>query len=258
MTVRASSASATHSGDVDFMIDPPTSNIFKRNFRPRAIVNTCSMLHITENVGQGISLSKNLGSLLGPVYRLWFCPAHPKYRTTCQRGAVAVRHAFVALSHSHRRMAIPDRYPTLPAALLALLCAGCASVPPEPTSQSVPTELEAVTAQEEMRDLTAVEKSILADGFTAGLGDPGSAKFRWTKVPKHSSGNAFEYCGLINLKSGKAGYTGMKPFLATVRTENGNIIGGAIAALNNDNLEENRDVIPKLCRLKGLNPFEAQ
>jgi len=28
------------------------------------------------------------------------------------------------------------------------------------------------------------------------------------------------------------------PFLATIRTENGNIFGGAMAALNNDNLEE--------------------
>ncbi len=70
-------------------------------------------------------------------------------------------------------MAIPA--PTLPVALLALLCAGCASVPPEPTSQSVPTELDAVPAQEEMRDLTAAEKSILADGFAAGLDAPALA-----------------------------------------------------------------------------------
>jgi len=50
----------------------------------------------------------------------------------------------------------------------------------------------------------------------------------------------------------------MKPFLATIRTENGIITGNAIAALNNDNLEENRDVIPKFCRQKGLDPFNTK
>jgi hypothetical protein len=101
------------------------------------------------------------------------------------------------------------------------------------------------------------EKSILADGFTAGLEEPDSAKFRWTKVPKSLPPTAFEYCGLINVKNGTS-YTGIKPFLATIRTENGNIIGGAIAALNSENRDENRDVIPKLCRQKGLNPFDAR
>jgi hypothetical protein len=101
----------------------------------------------------------------------------------------------------------------------------------------------------------AAQKSILADGFAAGLDDPDSVRFRWAKVPKRLDGSAIEYCGLINVKSGTGGY---KPFLATIRTESGNITGGAIAALNSDNLEENRDVIPKLCQRRGLNPFDAK
>jgi len=139
-------------------------------------------------------------------------------------------------------------------ALLASWCAGCGSVPRDPAAPSVIEEPTAAPAQE-MRDLTAAEKSILADGFTAGLDDPDSVKFRWAKVPKHLVGVALEYCGL---KNGTGGFTGMKPFLATIRTENGIITGGAIAALNNDNLEENRDVIPKFCRQKGLDPFNTK
>ncbi len=153
-------------------------------------------------------------------------------------------------------MVIPARYPILPM-LLALMCVGCASVTPEPASQAVAEEPSAVPAQQVMRDLTAAEKSILADGFAAGLEDPDSVRFQWTKVPKSLPPNAFEYCGLINLKNGTS-YTGMKPFLATIRTENGNIIGGAIAALNSENRDENREVISKLCRQKGLNPFDAR
>src|ERR1700694_2489409 len=122
---------------------------------------------------------------------------------------------------------------------LACSCEGCTSVPSETPTPSVTEEPTSAPAQEEMRELTAAEKSILADGFAAGLNDPESAKFRWAKVPKRLSGSSFEYCGLINVKVSKGIYSGMKPFLATIRTENGNIIGGAIDALNNANREEN-------------------
>jgi hypothetical protein len=111
--------------------------------------------------------------------------------------------------------------------------------------------------REEIRDLTAAEKAILADGFTAGLDNPESVKFRWARVPKHLSGHSLEYCGLINVKTG-TGYSGMKPFLATIITDNGSITGGAIAALNSAQLDDNRDVISKLCQQKGLNPFDAK
>jgi hypothetical protein len=50
----------------------------------------------------------------------------------------------------------------------------------------------------------------------------------------------------------------MQPFLATITTWNGNITGGAIAAIDTGNREENREVIPGLCRQKGLNPYEAK
>jgi hypothetical protein len=143
--------------------------------------------------------------------------------------------------------------------LLAFSCAGCGTVLPEPTAPSVEDRPSstAAPAREETRDLTAAEKSILADGFSAGLDNPDSVKFRWARVPKHLSGHAFEYCGLINVKN-STGYLGMKPFLATIITENGSITGGAIAALNSANLDENREVISKLCQQKGLNPFDAK
>src|SRR5258708_38732294 len=127
----------------------------------------------------------------------------------------------LALIDCDRRMVLPARYPILPM-LLALMCVGCAPVTSEPASRTVAEEPSAVPAQQVMRDLTAAEKSILADGFAAGLEDPDSVRFRWTKVPKSLPPNSFEYCGLINLKNGTS-YTGMKPFLATIRPKDGNI-----------------------------------
>ncbi len=106
-------------------------------------------------------------------------------------------------------------------AFMALTCAGCGTAVPGPTTPSVEDQPKSpvAPAREEMRDLTAAEKAILADGFTAGLENADSVKFRWTRVPKRSGGHSFDYCGLINLKT-STGYTGMRPFHATVITEN--------------------------------------
>jgi Resolvase, N terminal domain len=142
-------------------------------------------------------------------------------------------------------------------AALAISCAGCESVIPEPKTSDA-QQLTVAPAQGEMRDLTAAERSILADGFASSLNEPESAKFRWAKVPKLSVGPSFEYCGMVNVKNSKGVYDGMQAFLATIATANGNITGGAIAAINSGNREENREVVPRLCRQKGLNPSEAK
>jgi hypothetical protein len=159
-------------------------------------------------------------------------------------------------------MAIPACRPiaslVLSVALLAFACAGCGTVVPEQTASPAEEQPTAAPAREAMRDLTPAEKSVLAEGFTAGLDDPESVKFRWAKVPNRLPEHAFEYCGLIDVKSAVGGHTDMKPFLASIRTENGGIIGGTIVALNSDNREENRAIIPKLCRQKGLNPLDAK
>jgi hypothetical protein len=99
-----------------------------------------------------------------------------------------------------------------------------------------------------MRDLTAAERSILADSLASSLNEPESAKFRWAKVPKVPVGPSFEYCGMVNVKNNRGSYDGMQPFLATITTWNGNITGGAIAAINTGNREENRGLrssVPK-------------
>ena len=143
-------------------------------------------------------------------------------------------------------------------AALAISCAGCAAVTPDSKSSDDQSPIGTVPTQQEMRDLTAAERSILADSLASSLNEPESAKFRWAKVPKVPVGPSFEYCGMVNVKNNRGSYDGMQPFLATITTWNGNIIGGAIAAIDTGNREENREVIPSLCRQKGLNPYEAK
>jgi len=143
-------------------------------------------------------------------------------------------------------------------AALAISCAGCAAVTPDSKTTDDHSPTGTVPAQQEMRDLTAAERSILADSLASSLNEPESAKFRWAKVPKVSFATSVEYCGMVNVKNRNGSYGGMQPFLATITTWNGKITGGAIAAIDTGNREENREVIPKLCRQKGLNPYEAE
>lgn len=153
----------------------------------------------------------------------------------------------------------------LAAAWLTVSCAGCGATleggaTPSPTSEETRVALApANPARREMRDLTTAEKATLVDGFASGLDNPLDAKFRWAKISKPSSDavSSFQYCGIVNVKNSNGRYDGWQPFLATITTTGGTITGGAIAALNAGNKLRNRDVLPKLCSQKGLDPVMA-
>jgi hypothetical protein len=111
-----------------------------------------------------------------------------------------------------------------------------------------------------MRELTVGEKAILADSFASGLNDPESAKFKWTEIPKDLSATArsFDYCALVNVKNSSDKFSGEQPFLGTIIVSGGVITGGSIVAINTENKPENRNVIPRLCQQKGLDPVAAK
>jgi hypothetical protein len=142
--------------------------------------------------------------------------------------------------------------------ILVIACAGCESVISDSKTSDEQQPIAVAPIQREMRDLTVTERAILADGFASTLNEPEAARFRWAKVPKISVGPSFEYCGMVDVKGINGSYDGMQPFLGTIATANGNITGGAMAAINAGNRAENREVVPKLCLQKGLNPFEAK
>jgi hypothetical protein len=141
-------------------------------------------------------------------------------------------------------------------AALVLSVGGCGTAAQDDAAKPVLATPMPEAASVDMRELNAWVKAILAEGFASGLNDPDAVKFKWTKVPKvtNSAGAPFEYCAKLDMKNAKGIYNGMQPFLATITTSNGAITGGAIAALSSDNRPEYRDVIPKLCRQKGLDP----
>lgn len=134
-----------------------------------------------------------------------------------------------------------------------LILAGClAAAPPPPKIAEQPTI--APLAAADLRSLTPQEKAVLAKTFAAGLKDPTSAIFQWTKVPKKLPDDGFDYCGTVNAKNSYGGYTGAVPFIGLILVGKGKIAGGVIAATG-DIRPEYSQIIPDMCRKKGLDPF---
>ena len=67
------------------------------------------------------------------------------------------------------------------------------------------------------RDLSPVERSIIADAVRSELKDPESARFKWGS-PIRSEGESvgFIYCGLVTAKNSLGGYTGDEIFMVVV------------------------------------------
>jgi hypothetical protein len=63
-----------------------------------------------------------------------------------------------------------------------------------------------------------------------------------------------DYCAMVNAKNSYGGYTGSKPFLGIIQITKGKITGAALGAVG-DSDPRYQDILPKMCREKGLDPF---
>jgi hypothetical protein len=141
---------------------------------------------------------------------------------------------------------------SLSAIACAALLSGCyATATPPPVVEAPAPQLSA----DRLRELTPAEKAILSKGFAGGLKDPDSAKFQWTRIPKALPNDGMiDYCGLVNAKNSYGGYIGAQPFIGTIQVSKGKIVAGAVGAVG-DPTPMYREILPKMCRDKGLDPF---
>jgi hypothetical protein len=96
---------------------------------------------------------------------------------------------------------------------------------------------------------------ILKKAFAAGLKDPESGHFQFTKVPKVlPSEGSLDYCALVNAKNSYGGYNGFAPFIGLISVKAGKIAGGGIGAIN-DSDPRYRNIVPDMCKEKGLDPY---
>jgi len=101
-------------------------------------------------------------------------------------------------------------------------------------------------------ELSASEKAALGKSLAKVLKDPVSAQFRWMAVAYDKSISTAVYCGWINGKNSYGGYTGVKPFSASItRNAKNEFYTGEIVRIRED--EERYDDEPTItfCRKAG-------
>lgn len=81
------------------------------------------------------------------------------------------------------------------------------------------------------RDLTDLERAVIADAVKAKLKDPESASFRWMPLVDPP---ADRYCGLVNAKNSYGGYTGFTPYLGVLLFDEDVLRGMVVMGIDND------------------------
>ena len=113
---------------------------------------------------------------------------------------------------------------------VALGLSGCAttSTPDTASASGASTTANAAAsavASIGQRDLTPPEKKAIVDAVAPSLRDPGSAKYRWAKIPMVVTENSVNYCAMVNAKSPYPAYDGEQAYIVEAR-----IIGGHVAS----------------------------
>ncbi|MGE4351556.1 MAG: hypothetical protein AB7E52_05130 [Bdellovibrionales bacterium] len=121
-------------------------------------------------------------------------------------------------------------------------------------SSKMPDDIEPVALHnrvDKLVSLTLNKKQLKAvyQGVRDALKDPDSAKFYAMKAGKDPSG-VITVCGLVNAKNGFGGYTGKKPFIGVIASDNRLFIPLSIGGK-----ESELSVTYSLCRDYGLSLF---
>src|SRR5688500_20377008 len=82
------------------------------------------------------------------------------------------------------------------------------------------------------RELTADEKTVIADSVLEHIREPEKAKYLWAPLPANTPVNGqAHYCAAVNAKSPHAPYNGLQPYLVKVRISNGQIVSSVVGAI---------------------------
>jgi hypothetical protein len=123
---------------------------------------------------------------------------------------------------------------------LALVVAACAAGPRPGSARSA----------DELRDLTATEKKIIADTVAAGLKDRGSAQFRWARFPR-TPGEEEYYCATVATK----GAAGTQPYMVRIFLADGRISTAMVIGIAASG--GGRAAVEKMCTDQSLDPYSA-
>jgi hypothetical protein len=137
-------------------------------------------------------------------------------------------------------------------ALSALALSGCATTPASPDAAAAAPAAAAVSVGQ--RDLTPQEKKAIVDAVSPSLRDPGSARYKWAKIPSIVNDNSVNYCAMVDAKSPYPAYNGRQAYIVEAQMT-GNRVSSAVMGL----IAGGKDfaIVSNMCAKYGLDPKAA-
>jgi hypothetical protein len=129
--------------------------------------------------------------------------------------------------------------------------AGCAT---SSTSTSVATSDTASASSGPQRDLTPSEKKAIVDAVSQSLRDPGSAKYRWAKVPMVVTDDSINYCATVDAKSPYPAYNGKQAYIVEAHISGGHVTSAVMGLIAGG---KDAGIVAKMCAKYGLDPNNA-
>ena len=103
------------------------------------------------------------------------------------------------------------------------------------------------------RELTPPEKKVISDAVGLSIKDPGSAQYRWPKIPASEEGSV-NYCGMVNAKSPYPAYSGWQAYIVEARVSGGKVSSAVVGLIAGG---KDVAIVRKMCKKYDLDPGNA-
>ncbi|HZC56044.1 MAG TPA: hypothetical protein VE396_08355 [Xanthobacteraceae bacterium] len=104
------------------------------------------------------------------------------------------------------------------------------------------------------RDLTPQEKKAIVDAVAPSLRNPGSAKYRWAKIPAIVSEDSVNYCATVDAGSPYPAYNGLQAYIVEAQMSAGRVTGAVMGLIAGG---KDFAIVSKMCAKYGLDPKSA-
>jgi hypothetical protein len=104
------------------------------------------------------------------------------------------------------------------------------------------------------RDLTPQEKKAIIDAVSPSLRNAGAAKYRWAKFPTGVTGEAVNYCAMVDAQSPYAAYSGRQAYIVEAHLSGGRVSAAVVGLIAGG---KDVAIVNEMCAKYGLDPKNA-
>lgn len=101
------------------------------------------------------------------------------------------------------------------------------------------------------RDLTPAEKKVIVDAIAPSLRNAGAAKYKWAKFPTVATGEAVNYCAMVDAQSPYAAYSGRQAYIVEAHLSGGQVSSAVMGLIAGG---KDIAIVNEMCAKYGLDP----